>query len=290
VPAALPSLARLIPLRHRLREARSRAARQIALWVEHARSSLGIRRGLHAEHAYFKELTAERLARALAARPSARGHKDYRVTFADGSKQIIRCTRDRCYADLMGREMLHRYARVAPILRPGARVLEIASPPMTTGYTGDWLARMVGHSGAVVSIIPDEQGARFAQRRYPLPNLSFEHLPPLTSIQDALNGETDHAFDAIIHLGLPAHHAQRDPLMRELWRVLAPNGWMLAGINITTDPNDEPMHSLRRHLESLGRIIEPAHTPAGPVLDILLRKQPPEMAPSPESNADEHRS
>ena len=246
---------------------------------------------MRAGDVYFKELRAERLARALAARSGAPGHKDYRVTFADGSKQIVRCTRERCYADVMGPEGLHRYSRIAPILRPGARVLEICSPPMMTGYTGAWLARAVGESGAVVSIIADEQGASFAARRYTpdgpaaLKNLSIEHVPG--PAQHALAGETSDAFHAIVHLGLPNEPAKRDELMRELWRVLAPGGWMLAGVHITDDPADGAMQALRRHLASMGEVMEPAgasHSPSptGSVLDVLLRKQVSEREPKPE--------
>jgi hypothetical protein len=282
-------LAHLHAWRIRLRDIRSRAARQITLWFEQVRSSLGIRRGLHAGPCYYKELTSERLGRALAARRSGAkgtpGFKDYRVTFAGGSKMIIRCTRERCYADLMGDEGLYRYARIGEILRPGSRVLEIASQPMTTGYTGAWLAQMAGDSGAVVSLMPDEQGARFASRRYPAPNLSLEHVPPgddhgAAAIAQTLAGETDGAFHAVVHLGLPAEPRHRDQLMRELWRVLAPGGWMLAGVRLTDDPADEAVQSLRRHLASMGQVVESTDGGAGTVLDVLLRKQHADSDPT----------
>jgi protein-L-isoaspartate O-methyltransferase len=287
---ALPH--RLARLRDRLREARTRTIHQIALWLEHARSSLGIRRGLHANTCYFKELTSERLSRALAARRSGGdgtpGFKDYRVTFGDGSKMVIRCTRQRCYADLMGDDGLHRYARVGHILRPGSRVLEVCSEPMTTGYTGAWLAHMTGESGAVVSIIPDEQGARFAARRYELPNLSVEPITPgddhgAAAIAQTLAGETNGAFHAIVHLGLPTEPRHRDALMRELWRVLAPGGWMLAGVRLSDDPADEAVQSLRRHLAGLGQILDPSDSGASPILDVLLRKHASEIDPTPHS-------
>ena len=273
-------------MRDRFRESRSRASRQFVLWVEHLRSSLGIRRGHHSPRCYYKELTAERLARALATRAGSLGFKDYRVTFSDGSKLLARCTRARCYADLMGPESLHRYQRIATILRPGSRVLDVPTPPMTTGYTGDWLARMVGDSGSVVTLIPDEQGACFAERRYEQPNLSIEHVPTDT-IAHALAGETDGAFHAVVHLGLPTDAPRRDALMKELWRVLAPGGWMLAGVLLTDDPNDEAIQSLRRHLAGMGQVIEPAEGNAAPVLDVLLRKQVAEIEAKPGGDVDE---
>lgn len=288
-PSAIPSrtlLSRLLAVRDRVRSTRTRCSHQIALWIENARSSLGIRRGLHAGTCYYKELTSERLGRALAARRvtpdgvTGNGFKDYRVTFADGSKMIIRCTRDRCYADLMGDVGLHRYARIESILRPGSRILECCTAPMSTGYTAAWLAHMTGESGAVVSITPDEQGARFAARRYDAPNLSIEHIPPAddfgaAAIAQTLAGETTGAFHAIVHLGLPAEPLHRDPLMRELWRVLAPGGWLLVGIKLTDDPSDDAVQSLRQHMAAIGQVIDQSEPGKGAaaVLDVLLRKQ-----------------
>ncbi len=269
-----------LPFLSRLRESRARFAAQFALALEHARSSLGIRRGHHSPRCYYKELTSERLARALATRSGSPGFKDYRVTFPDGAKLLARCTRTRCYADLMGPEMLTRYQRIATILRPGSRILDIPTPPMTTGYTGDWLARMAGPSGSVVSLIPDEQGSRFAERRYAQPNLSIEHVPADAIIQ-SLAGETNGAFHAIIHLGLPTDAPHRDALMKELWRVLAPGGWMLAGVLLTDDPADEAIQSLRRHLAGIGQVVESSDPNTGPVLDVLLRKQVAEVEAKP---------
>ena len=193
---------------------------------------------------------------------------------------LARCTRTRCYADLMGPEMLTRYQRIADILRPGSRILDIPTPPMTTGYTGDWLAHMVGNSGSVVSLIPDEQGSRFAERRYEQPNLSIEHVPT-DAIAQSLAGETDGAFHAVIHLGFPTDAPRRDALMKELWRVLAPGGWMLAGVLLTDDPNDEAIQSLRRHLAGMGQVIEPIDGAAGAMLDVLLRKQVADIEAKP---------
>jgi len=236
----------------------------VRAWLEHARSALRIRRGFRGEGVYYKELSAEPLTEALAAKGA--GRKDYRATFADGSKMFLRCSHSRCYPDLMGPRGIERYIRVASILRPGSRVLEVAADPMTTGYGGAWLARMVGPSGAVVSVIEDEEGAKFAPRRYALDNLSFERGP----LSDALAGETDGSFDAVICLGLPADPAARSARLREVWRVLAPGGWLLAGFR-PWDQGVESATMLETDLGSLGRIVEPAEASETPA-DVLARK------------------
>jgi len=264
-PPAIP------PLRT-LAAAPSRAAALAAVWIENARSSLGIRRGFRAEGVYYKELTAERLGPALAARRHAGpGSKDYRATFADGSKMLIRCSRSRCYADLMGPEGIDRYTRIAPILRPGSRVIDVACPPMTTGYCAAWLARMVGPSGAVVSVIDDDEGARFAPKRYALSNLSFERGP----IAGALVGETDGAFDAVICLGLPRDDDQQAAHLKELWRIVRHGGWMLAGLS--PSPNTIPGEpgTLREELSRLGSLIQPADGAGRTTSEFVVTKPVP---------------
>ncbi|MBY0313201.1 MAG: class I SAM-dependent methyltransferase [Phycisphaerales bacterium] len=230
-----------------LPSAPARLLRLATLWFEQCRAAAGLRRGITlgdwSGSAYYKELSAERLARALS--PRGRGHKDYRVTFPDSSKLVIQCSRERLYADLVGPEGLARYVVLKDVLRTGMRVLEIAAPPMHTGHTAAWLTRAVALAGSgaggdgesattgvggVVSINPDEQAVRFAVKRYPLPNLSIEYEPH--SPADALVGETDGAFDAVVWLGLPTgpdHHAGRVAMLSECWRVLAQGGWLLAG-------------------------------------------------------------
>ena len=260
----------------------SRLSRLTQVWAERARSAMGVRRGVHSTDgaAYFKELSAEPLADALGER--GRGFKDYRVTFADGSKQMIRCSRERCYADLMGAEGLHgvdgldRLVRIVPILRPGGRILEIASPPMTTGYSGVWLARLVGGSGAVVSLVTDEQGARFAARRYAVANLSIEHVADAADPLEALGGETNGAFDAIIHLGLPEDSAKRERSLRDLWRVLRPGGWMLVSLG---SKDESATKGFRETLAEMGQMIEDADASGqASSHDLLVRRR----AESPE--------
>jgi SAM-dependent methyltransferase len=264
----------LAALRRRVAELKSRLDRSIVLWIEQARAGLGIRRGVHHGNAYYKELSAQRLARALSPPPRGRGAKDYRVTFRDGSKQFIRCTRERCYADLMGPEHLFRLERVLGgngVLRPGSRVLEIATPPMLTGYTAAWLARTTGESGAVVSLIGDEEGARFAAMRYAAVNLSIERMAG--ALGDALAGETDGAFDGIVHLDLPMEPEPRSRVTRELWRVLRPGGWMLVGLRIGPGATDEVMREIVAGMAKMGAEIDPAALRPGMVLDVLLGKR-----------------
>jgi hypothetical protein len=264
-------------MKRRLSESKSRLDRQIVLWVEQMRSSLGIRRGVHHGNAYYKELSAQRLARALSPPPRGGGAKDYRVTFGDGTKQIVRCMRERCYADLMGPEHLYRLERASGVIRPGSRILEIATAPMLTGYSSAWLARMAGESGAVVALIADEEGARFAAVRYAAPNLSIERLSK--GLHDALAGETDGAFHGIVHMDLPADIAKRTEVMKELWRVLAPDGWMLLGVRAGPGPMDEALRELAAGLGHMGAKIEGGEDATGPqgalggVIDVLLSKR-----------------
>lgn len=198
---------------------------RLARALHTARARLGIRRGLRAGGVYYKELTATPLSRALSRQGP--GFKDFRVTFADGHKQIIRCNGERCYADVMGPDGLGRYLGIGARLRPGSRVLEIAAPPACTGYTGAWLARAVGESGAVVSLIADAQSATFASRRYQAPNLSIEHMPG--ELGAALAGEVEGAFDACLCPGLPENALTARTVVEELWRVLRPGGWLWLG-------------------------------------------------------------
>ena len=212
------------PVRARLFQ--GRIARPVLLWWRQVRAALGIRRGVRVEDFYYKELTPESLQRALSKR--GRGSKKYRVTFPDGAKLVVKCSSECIYADLMGPLGLQRYHRVAPQLRPGRRVLEAGS---STGYRAAWLAQMVGPSGAVVALEEDATMAEFAARRYALHNVSFEHAS-----LEALIGETNGAFDAVLTLSPPAEEIRASEFVRELWRVLAPGGTLLVGADPTREP------------------------------------------------------
>jgi len=203
-----------------------RIARQLRRWSYKLTSALGIRRGLKirgkagAGGAYFKEITAESLQRALSKK--GRGWKDYRVTFPDGTKLPIRCSPQRVFDDLMGPLGYDAgQALLAPLLeiiRPGARLLLVRAG---TGAAGAWLGSAVGTSGGVVALEDDEQSVTFATRRYPRANVAFEH-----GSVESLTGETDGAFDgAAVVRPLPQLEAQ--PTLAEVWRVIAPGGWAL---------------------------------------------------------------
>lgn len=194
---------------------------RIAVWLHRLRRGLGIRRGVRVGDVYYKELTPESLARALSKR--GRGYKDYRVTFADRSKMVIRCEAQQVYGDLMGMPGLERLEPLLSIVRPGGRVLEFDAG---TGYRAFWLSFVVGPSGGVVAVSLRREHTRFAQKRYPHRNVSFE-----VGEGFALSGETDGSFDGVVALHVAAPQAQRRLLVRELARLVAPGGALLVGLD-----------------------------------------------------------
>jgi len=197
------------------------ARKSVSVWSRlstAARARLGIRRSFRVGGVYYKETSTAPLWHALS--PQGGGVKEFRVTYADGSKQYIHCTPDRVYADLMGAILLPEFQRVASMIRPGQRVVCL---PGGTGYAPAWLGAQVGASGAVVSIEADKESALYAQKRYAGDNIAHE-----TGNAASLKGETDGSFDAAISM---THVPQEneDRLFRELWRVTKPGGWMLVG-------------------------------------------------------------
>lgn len=200
-------------------EALHRAGRRVRRLLGRVRSALGLRRGVKVHGVYYKELTAESLQRALSKK--GRGWKEYRVTFPDGAKQVIRASPDRVFDDVMaplgydaGQGLL---APLLEIIRPGSRLLLLNAG---TGAAAAWLGAAVGRSGAVVALEPDEQSVSFAARRYPRHNIAFEHAGI-----EGLRGETDGAFEgAAVLRSLPDDH---DAALLEVWRVIAPGGWLL---------------------------------------------------------------
>ncbi len=214
-----PAAEAVLPRRGALRAALGRSIRQLRRWSHRIQSALGVRRGVRVRGAYFKEITAESLQRALSRK--GRGWKDYRVTFPDGSKLAIRCSPQRIFDDLMGPLGFDAgQGVVAPLLeiiRPGSRVLLVQAG---TGAAGAWLGAAVGTSGAVVALEDDEQSVAFAAKRYPRPNVSYER----GSVEE-LTGETDGSFDgAAVVRPLPPESADA---LAEVWRVIAPGGWLL---------------------------------------------------------------
>jgi SAM-dependent methyltransferase len=198
----------------------SRALRQVRRWSHKLQSALGIRRGVKVRGAYFKELTAESLQRALSKK--GRGWKDYRVTFPDGAKLVIRCSPQRIFDDLMGPLGFDAgqgiLAPLLEIIRPGSRLLLVNAG---TGAAGAWLGAAVGSSGAVVALEQDEQSVTFAAKRYPRPNVSYER----GSVEE-LTGETDASFEGAVVIR-PIEAGIVDAALTEIWRVVAPGGWLL---------------------------------------------------------------
>lgn len=204
----------------RLGELTGRLSRHLRRWLGRARSAIGLRRGVKVQGVYYKELAAESLQRALSRK--GRGWKEYRVTFPDGSKQIIRASPQRVFDDIMGPlgyDAGHGVlAPLLEIIRPGSRLLLMNAG---TGSAAAWLGAAVGRSGAVVALESDEQSVSFAAKRYPRQNVSIE-----LGAADGLRGETDGSF----HGAAVLRPATEDPgqiALAEVWRVVAPGGWML---------------------------------------------------------------
>ena len=182
------------------------------------RHLLGLRQTFRIAGVRYRELTADSLRQAMSR--SGRGHKDYEAVFPGGGSMLLRCTRDRVYADLAGPRLLGIYALTDPMLRPGMRVL---IPQGGTGYAGAWAASRVAPSGAVVSLESDRESVEYAQKRYRLPNASFEF-----GGIEALAGETDGGFDAVIVVEALAQLDNEAAAARELWRLVRPGGWLVA--------------------------------------------------------------
>jgi len=195
----------------------SRAVRRVARFADQVRAALGLRRTIHAGGARYIETNSEPLRRALSRRGS--GSKEFIVEFADGYRHLIHCTPHRVYADIMEPRLLPCYEMLLSCLRPGMRALDFGCG---TGYGSAWLVDVVGPSGAVVALDRDLESIVYAQRRYAAPNAAFE-----VGWTNALSGETDGAFDVVV--SLDAFREDDDPhaVVRELWRVLRPGGWML---------------------------------------------------------------
>lgn len=195
---------------HRAR-AKRRPRRGLSNRLRHA---LGMRQVFVVDGVRYREITIEPLRRALSRKGT--GTKEYDVTFADGSTMRIRCTAQRVYADLMESRLTPVCEAADEFLRPGMRVLVINGG---TGDAGAHIAGRVAPSGAVVSLEMDEESVEFAQRRYRLPNASFER-----GGIEGLNGETDGAFNAVVAFDPDGPRPAAESVLGELWRVVAPGG------------------------------------------------------------------
>ncbi len=167
----------------------------------------------------YVERTHEPLRRAISQK--GRGFKDYEVTFRSGERMRIRYTPARVYADLIGPSSLAPYLPADGLIRPGARLLVLDAG---TGFGASWLAQRVGPAGAIVALEEDGESWHFASRRYQNANVAIER-----GSTESLGGELDGSFDGVVALSVLANHTLRGTRLLELWRVLKPGGWMLAG-------------------------------------------------------------
>jgi SAM-dependent methyltransferase len=127
----------------------------------------------------------------------------------------ITCTRERVYADLAEPPSLTALTAAEPLATPGMRALVLGGG---TGWAGARLARVVGPSGAVVSLSTDPESVRFAQRRYRVGNAAFE-----AGGIESLRGETDGAFGLVILMD-DAGRRSLEAGLGELWRLVAAGG------------------------------------------------------------------
>ena len=238
------------------RDAAAVIVRSVQRWLQQAGRAFGVKRTTQGVGVVYRERSGESLARALG--KNGRGYKVFEAVFADGSRQVIRATATRVYADLARPARLARYQRLEGLVRPGMRVLEIGC---STGYGTAWLAGRVGVSGAVVAVDDDEEAVRFAAKRYPLATVSFE-----VRREDSLSGEVDGAFGAVVWLGsgptpTPSIHAT------VLWRIIAPGGWMVLTLPESGGERDAFAASLRGL-----QAVEPVGAARGGMVDVLFGK------------------
>lgn len=184
------------------------------------RATVGPRRSCVVDGVRYRPRGAHSLTRALSRRGP--GYKDYLVEFPSGARLRVRATARRVFPDLQPWPAGAVYAMLGTILRPGMRVAAVGTG---TGAGAQELSRIVGPSGAVVALEPDEPSVRFARLRYPSANISFE-----LGHAEELAGETPGAFDAAlaVHaLGEPSRDPPPDAQVACLWRTLGPGGLLV---------------------------------------------------------------
>jgi SAM-dependent methyltransferase len=238
----------------------SATARALRLALEGlARRLLGLRRRVVVEGVRYRERSPTPLQRALS--PRGRGWKEYEVRFPAGRGMTIRVTPERRYADLMDLPDLRAIALAEASVRPGSRVLVLGCG---TGAIPARFAGWVGPHGAIVAIDHDNESIRFARRRYPLPNASFER-----GGAELLSGEMDGSFDlvAVIETWLATRD---DPglVMREAWRVVGPAGRLV----LTGENPDDRLEGLPGFGSSSVARFSPAAS--GPGLVVVTRSNP----------------
>ena len=148
----------------------------------------------------------------------------YDVRFPDGEQMRIRPGASRRYQDLTHDALPDGFESIAESIRPGSRVFIAGAG---TGLAGDIVARIVGTSGAVVTIECDGESVRYARKRYPRPNVSVEFAS-----SGALAGEVEGSFNVTVALCTVGEAMGGDPMATklDLLRVLGPGGRLIARI------------------------------------------------------------
>ncbi len=196
---------------------------------------LPLRKVIQVQGVRYHEKTREPLTRALSKR--GKGSKEYQVIFPNARKMHISATRSRKFEDLSGPGDLTVENQVARFIKPGWRTLIIDAG---TGAMASRFSRAVGPSGAVVSLEPDQQAARFSMLRYPLDNVAHEQ-----GTHKQLIGEIDGSFNAVISITNPITNQLDIDNLKPLRRLVSPDG--LLAITVSTDltvpePNQDQMH------------------------------------------------
>ncbi|MEM9065727.1 MAG: class I SAM-dependent methyltransferase [Planctomycetota bacterium] len=223
------------------------------------RRIVGLEPELVVDGVRYHARSGEPLRRALS--PTGRGSKEYDAQFPTGERMRIRVTRRRHFADLLGPGRLDLYRASGNAVRPGLRVLDLASG---TGAGAAWLAERVGPSGAVVALEEDGASVRYARRRYAAPNIAYE-----ITEERSLEGEPDGAFDAVFLIASPGSLTDRPDAVRarlvELPRLLAPGGFA----HIASDLADDALaEQAERLAETLGGPVTGAGTGPGVIRTI----------------------
>lgn len=228
-------------------------AGKVSLRIGRFSRTIGMtRRRIVVEGVVYRERSNASLRRAMSSTGS--GVKEYEVRFpAQGgviaSRQYpiresmdIRYTRTRMFGDLGHEPRVGFLEQVKDQIRPGDRVLELGCG---TGSASGMLARLVGPSGAVVSINRDGESIRYARQRHRYDHLAFE-----LGWVETLEGELDRAFHAVIVVDV-FRDAPDDPsrsrVIADIWRLVVDGGMV-----VVICSNRNRLDQVTDRLEALG--------------------------------------
>lgn len=163
-------------------------------------------------NALYEEISKESLEYALY-NPKGKGKKSYKVNFDDGYEIVIAQTREQSYEDIVGPTQLYQYQYIEPYLKSSNAVLDVACG---TGYGSKFL---VEHNAVVYGVDISNEVINFATHRYP--EIQF-----IQSSADNLPFE-DNFFDVIVSVETVEHIHDDISFLKEVHRVLKPNGKIL---------------------------------------------------------------